>query len=175
MPKEFQQNSQRIPTINPPQCNAIQHFQRILKECQKNSKRIPIEFPENSKRFLKEFPKDFQKIPKKFLRIPKTFPSNFRKIAKKLNLFKKFKKNSQKFPQKFTRAYRSKSFSSLFFVMSAQSHFCNLSSDTTDFKQLCITTGCLTDMVFNIKINLFILFCILATMKPIISIIIYNF
>ena len=63
---------------------------------------------------------------------------------------------------------------SFFFVMSAQSHFCNLSSDTTDFKQLCITTGCLTDLVFNIKINLFILFSILATIKPIISIIIYH-
>ena len=56
----------------------------------------------------------------------------------------------------------------------AQSHFCNLSSDTTDFMQLCITTGCLTDLVFNIKINLFILFSILATIKPIISIIIYH-
>lgn len=62
-------------------------------------------------------------------------------------------------------------FRSVFFVMSAQSHFCNLSSDTTDFKQLCISTGCL---ILSIKINLFILFSYLATLKPIISIIIYH-
>ena len=80
---------------------------KILKEFQKNSKRIPIEFPKNSQRICKKFQK--LRTPQPY--IPKEFPKNSQKISKE---FEKKKKKSQKI---LTRAYRSKSFSSLFFFV----------------------------------------------------------
>ena len=91
------------------------HIHIFVSACnlkfQKNSRIAPIEFPKNSQirtpqpYIPKEFPN--QRIPRKFLK-------NFQRIPKK------FPKNSQKIPKKsqknLTRAYRSKSFSSLLVI-----------------------------------------------------------
>ena len=81
----FLKNSKGIPKSEPP-----------------NHIFIPKQFPNNSKRIFKEFPENSKRIPKKF-------PKNSKKFLQKIS--KKFSKNSQKF---LPRAYRLKSFSSLF-------------------------------------------------------------
>ena len=70
---------------------------------------IPKEFPKNSQRIPKEFPKNSQKIPKDSKIIHKKFPKMSSENSQKI--LWRFPNNSKK---KLTRAYRSKSFSSLF-------------------------------------------------------------